>query len=128
MNTTPRLTIAELRALKQPSIKKPFSYRDRHLHNIRLTLDNLNVNHADEYQFHPTRKWKFDIAIHELKIAIEYEGIAGGRSRHTEIEGYTQDCEKYNAAQILGWIVLRFTAKNIKQAREVVIAAINSRG
>jgi very-short-patch-repair endonuclease len=126
MNTTERLTVAEFRAIKKPV--RSFRYRDKHLNFIRTELDAMKVNHADEYKFHPTRKWKFDIAIHELKIAIEYEGIAGGRSRHTEIVGYTGDCDKYNAAQILGWIVLRFTAKNIKQAREVVIAAINSRG
>jgi len=59
------------------------------------------------------------VAIPALKVAVEYEGIYG-KSRHTTMSGYTGDCEKYNEAQILGWRVLRFTAKNIRKAFEPV--------
>jgi len=65
-----------------------------------------------EYVFHHIRKWRFDWAITELKIAIEYEGVFAKRSRHLSYKGYTGDCDKYNAANILGWKVLRYTAKN----------------
>jgi very-short-patch-repair endonuclease len=66
-----------------------------------------------ELKFHPTRRWRFDWAIEKWKVAIEYEGIYGGKkSRHTTVSGYTKDTEKYNEAAKLGWRVLRYTAKN----------------
>lgn len=68
--------------------------------------------YVEELEFHPDRKFRFDWAIPSLKIAIEYEGVFAKKSRHTTISGYTMDCEKYNLAQISGWKVLRYTAKN----------------
>lgn len=75
-------------------------------------------NFVAEYAFDANRRWRFDFAIPDIKVAIEYEGImvteaTGGKSRHTTADGYTADCEKYNAAAIAGWVVLRYTAKNI---------------
>ena len=61
-----------------------------------------------EYRFHPTRRWRFDFAWPELKIAIELEGGVYSRGRHTRGKGYEQDCEKYNQAVLHGWRVLRF--------------------
>lgn len=62
------------------------------------------------------RKFRFDWAVegNSLKIAIEYEGIMSGKSRHTTVTGYSKDAEKYNMAAALGWKVLRFTALNYK--------------
>lgn len=71
-------------------------------------------NYVEEHQFHHVRKFRFDWAIIDLKIAIEYEGVFSKKSRHTTIKGFTMDCEKYNLAQIEGWIVLRYTAKNYR--------------
>lgn len=68
-----------------------------------------------EYKFNPQRKWRFDFAIPEMKIGIEYEGLMSAKSRHTTITGFSNDTEKYNAAQALGWRVLRYTALNYKQ-------------
>lgn len=61
-----------------------------------------------EYKFHKTRKWRFDFAYPERKIAIEVEGGTYSRkSRHTSPLGYRKDCEKYNTANALGWHVYR---------------------
>jgi len=68
-----------------------------------------------EHKFHPTRRWRADFAIPELRILIEYEGINSAKSGHTTITGYTSNCEKYNQAAILGWRVLRYTFKNYSQ-------------
>lgn len=68
-----------------------------------------------EHFFHPERKWRFDFALPDQKIGIEYEGINSNKSRHTTLVGFTGDTEKYNAAQALGWKVIRFTAKNYKK-------------
>ncbi len=68
-----------------------------------------------EFKFHETRKWRADFAIPELNCLIEFEGILNcSKSRHTTATGYTGDCNKYNEASILGYIVLRFTALNHK--------------
>lgn len=64
-----------------------------------------------EYRFHPKRKWRFDFADPFQKIAIELEGGVWTGGRHTRPEGFTKDCEKYNAAALLGWRVFRFTTK-----------------
>ncbi len=68
----------------------------------------------EEYQFHKERKWRFDYYHPETKQAYEYEGIFSQKSRHTNLNGFTNDCDKYNEAQRLGIKVFRFTAKNIK--------------
>lgn len=75
---------------------------------------NLITDFCEELRFHHKRKFKFDWAIQDLKIAIEYEGLMSNKSGHTTVTGYTSDCEKYNLAQIEGWTVLRYTALNYK--------------
>jgi len=63
-----------------------------------------------EYKFADGRKWAFDFAWPEKKIAVEIEGgTAFGKSRHSRGEGFEKDVRKYNAAALLGWRVLRFT-------------------
>lgn len=86
----------------------------RGLKEIKLILQLMKVDFVSEYKFHETRQWRFDISIPSLKIAIEYEGIMSRKSRHTTVTGYAKDCEKYNAATIAGWRVLRYNAINYK--------------
>ena len=78
---------------------------------IKNQLQIMKVNFITEYEFLDGRKFRFDIIIHSLKIAIEYEGIYAKKSRHTNKSGYAVDCEKYNQAVIEGWRMLRYTAK-----------------
>lgn len=75
---------------------------------------------VQEHRFHPERKWRFDFALPENKVAIEYEGLFSEKSGHTTIGGYTKDVEKYNEAQALGWRVIRFTAKDYKKVIETL--------
>lgn len=84
---------------------------------IELCLKWNEVKFETEYKFSDKRKFRFDYAIPEHKIAIEYEGVYQnhtGKSRHTTVTGYSRDCEKYNLAVIEGWRVLRYTAKNVQ--------------
>ena len=67
-----------------------------------------------EYRFHPTRKWRFDFAHVETMICIELEGGVWSGGRHVRGQGFISDCEKYNAAQLLGWRVFRFTTDMLK--------------
>lgn len=85
---------------------------------IMNILRSYNIPFVEEHKFHPTRRFKFDIAIVNWKIAIEYEGLVSDISRHTTIAGYTNDTTKYNLAQLEGWKVLRYTTKNYHQFKE----------
>ena len=74
---------------------------------------------VEEYKFHPTRKWKFDYAVPEFKIAFEYEGGVYSKGQgHLSATVYSKNCEKYNAAALLGWSVYRFTNPMIGIASE----------
>ena len=99
----------------------------RPLTEIKLMLQLMNVDFVAEHKFHEERKWRFDIAIPSLKIAIEYEGIMSRKSRHTTVTGYTKDCEKYNAATIAGWRVLRYNVFNYRSAGADVESIIGRR-
>jgi hypothetical protein len=68
--------------------------------------------YVTEHQFDDKRRFRFDWAIPDLKLAIEYEGIFSEKSGHTTVNGYTKDVKKYNLATIQGWKVLRYTALN----------------
>lgn len=66
-----------------------------------------------EYQFMTSRKWRFDYAWTDLKVAIEYNGIIYvpksknmSKTGHTTITGLADDYEKLGEAQIRNWIVL----------------------
>jgi len=60
-----------------------------------------------EVSFHPSRKWRFDYAWPAAKIALEVEGGVWTQGRHTRGSGFVKDMDKYNAAAVLGWRVLR---------------------
>lgn len=60
------------------------------------------------------RKWRFDFAWPEKKIAVEIEGGVRAMGRHQRPEGFSNDIQKYNRAVMLGWRVLRFTGRMVK--------------
>jgi very-short-patch-repair endonuclease len=67
-----------------------------------------------EHQFLKERKFRFDFAWPDLRVAVEMEGIViGGQGRHQTAIGYERDCEKYNLATLNGWRILRYTPKKI---------------
>jgi len=80
---------------------------------IALMLRTAKVEFVREYKFHPTRKWRADFSIPEAKVLLEYEGGIFSGGAHTRGVHYSSDCQKYNAAVILGWRVLRYTAKEL---------------
>lgn len=77
---------------------------------------------AREHVFHPTRKWRFDYAFLGPKLAVEIEG----QGRHQTYVGFRGDCEKYNAAVLQGWRVLRFVAAERKHIDEWVDTTVRA--
>jgi hypothetical protein len=66
-----------------------------------------------EYRFHGSRKWCFDWAWPEKKVAVEIEGAVFTQGRHTRGVGFMKDMEKYNAAVLLDWRILRCTPEQV---------------
>jgi len=73
-----------------------------------------------EFRFHPTRKWRSDFAFPDKMLLVEFEGGVYTQGRHTRGAGFEGDCEKYNAAALLGYVVMRFTAKHVKGGTAIV--------
>lgn len=77
---------------------------------------------AREYQFDTARRWRFDFAWPDAMIAVEVEGGTHAGGRHTRGDGYARDCEKYNAAALAGWRLLRFPGEHVRSG--VAIATV----
>lgn len=68
---------------------------------------------VSEYRFAPPRKWLFDFAWVDAKIALEIEGGVWSGGRHTRPKGFLGDIEKYNAAALAGWRLIRITPEQL---------------
>lgn len=90
---------AEIRKAKQNKLTNRFLFLWRALNGPALVA---------EHRFHDTRKWRFDFCSPTCRVAIELEGGVWKDGAHTRGKHYTSDCEKYNAAAMAGWCVLRF--------------------
>jgi len=76
---------------------------------VAYVKQETGVKLVKEYKFHPKRRWKFDYACPERKIAIEVEGGVWNNGRHTRGKGFIGDIEKYNNASVMGWTLIRVT-------------------
>ena len=72
-----------------------------------------------EYRFAPPRKWRLDFAWPDHLVAVEIEGAVWTGGRHTRGAGFTNDCEKYSAASIAGWTLLRVTGEHIRNGQAI---------
>lgn len=68
-----------------------------------------------EYKFHPDRKWRFDLAWPEDKVAIEFQGGAWVKGAHTRGKHFEADCEKFSVAATMGWRLLLCTYDQVKR-------------
>lgn len=82
-----------------------------------------------EHRFHPERRWRFDLAFPRLMVAFEREGGTWGKGAHVRGKHYASDCEKYNAAAIAGWTVIRATVDMIRKGAALadLFAALTAR-
>lgn len=69
-----------------------------------------------EHTFHPTRKWRFDLAWPAAMVAMEIDGGVWTRGRHNRPAGFLRDMEKINAAVVLGWRVVRTTPDKLRSS------------
>lgn len=69
--------------------------------------------YVTELVFHNGRRWRFDFAWPEVKVALEIEGGVWVNGGHNRGAIYTSNCEKYNEALFDGWRVFRLTPDQI---------------
>ena len=67
-----------------------------------------------EHRFDFDRRWRFDLAWPDDKIAVEVEGGIWIDGRHVRGKGFEADAIKYNRAQMLGWKVFRYSTGQVK--------------
>jgi very-short-patch-repair endonuclease len=63
--------------------------------------------YVTEHRFHPTKRWRFDYAWPDAKVALEIEGGIFTRGAHVRPRGIADDIDKANAAAHLGWRLFR---------------------
>lgn len=64
------------------------------------------------------RKWLFDFAWPDVKLAVEVQGgIWMKHGAHNTGTAITRDAEKGNEAALLGWMVLHVTREHIEEGQ-----------
>lgn len=74
-----------------------------------------------EWRFHPTRRWRLDLAFPNRRLAVECEGGVWSGGRHTRPSGYLGDLEKYNTLSVLGWRLIRVTPQMIEDGEALAL-------
>lgn len=82
-------------------------------------LKTLKIEFEQEFEFHPKRKWRADFHLVGKKILVEVEGAIWSGGRHTRGKGYIGDMEKYNAATMMGFQVIRFSTDQVKSGHAI---------
>lgn len=114
-------SIAKTKKSRQTAAKPPM----RDVFTVICKTD-LKVECVKEFKFHPVRKWRFDYAVPEYKIALEVEGGVWTGGRHISPKGFLGDIEKYNTATLMGWRVFRTTPDDLykKKTLDLMKSAI----
>lgn len=71
-----------------------------------------------EYRF-CERRWRFDFAWPDRKLAVECEGGIWQNGRHNRGKGFAADCEKYSVAALFNWRVIRVTGAMIRSGQAI---------
>ena len=91
--------VREEQAPEPPAV--PVSRFERLLRSVGLPAP------VREHRFHAVRRWRFDYAWPEQRVALEVDGGVWTGGRHTRGAGFIKDIEKLNAATFAGWRVVR---------------------
>lgn len=76
---------------------------------LQMHLKELGLETELEFMFHSIRRWRFDLACLEHRIAFECNGHFQGKHG----AGWSSDAEKINMAQVIGWRVFVFSNREV---------------
>jgi len=85
----------------------------------QLQSAKLHDDCVRELVFAPPRKWRFDFAWPEQRIAVEIEGGSWVQGAHVRGGHFESDIEKYNAATERGWQVYRFSSDMVEDGSAI---------
>ncbi len=120
------ISLAEYRRIYKPKrkAKRPASVKKERVVSegeaiLSQHLRTLKIEFEQEFKFHPTRKWRADFHLKDKKILVEVEGGIWSNGRHTRGKGYLGDLDKYNAATMMGYQVIRFSTEQVKSGKAI---------
>jgi len=79
-----------------------------------------------QVRFHSKRRWKFDFAFEDIKLAIEIHGGTYSRGAHSRGPHQRKDFEKWSIAGIDRWVILHFDTKDVQGKQRVALNRIIS--
>lgn len=76
------------------------------------------------------RRWRFDFAWPQFRVALEVDGLTTKLGRHQTIAGMREDMRKGNNALILGWSVIHCEQSMVRsgEALKALEAVLLTRG
>ena len=100
-------------------------------YDIRIVLKwfaEHNLFPVAEHRFCPDRKWRFDFAWVDQKVALEVQGGLFTNGRHSRGPALLKEHEKLNQAARDGWRILYTIPQNLcmSETVEMVKGAIGS--
>jgi very-short-patch-repair endonuclease len=66
-----------------------------------------------EWRFHPTRKWRLDLAFIDQRVCLEVQGGIFIQGRHSRGAAMLKEWEKLNTLATMGWRVLYCQPKDV---------------
>ena len=109
VNTTGGRVVTNVTKLRVVSQKARAAMRERaFLANLAAAGVPVPI---PEHRFHSARKWRFDYAWPDVGLALEVDGGIWVQGRHSRGSGQVKEMEKFNAAAVDGWRILRVTPK-----------------
>ena len=94
------------------------------IHRAGLPAPAPEYHFAPEVDGKPVRQWRFDLAWPAEQIAVELEGSLFTGGRHGGARSSIRDVEKYNAAALLGWRVIRTVPAMVKSGAALVLVEV----
>lgn len=101
-----------------PPIRKRSSQHEDHLAQL-IKLHRLPAP-SREFRF-CERRWRVDFCWPDEMVAVEVEGGVWINGRHNRGAGFVNDIQKYNRAQIMGYMLLRVTGDMIKSGEAIAL-------
>lgn len=119
MRTKPRHSTVRESAAKAPTQKAEsrVDYKAELLQQFAL----VGIKVEPEFKFCKGRKWSADWRVIGTNILVEFEGGLFQKSKggHSSVSGILRDIEKYNAAALEGYTVIRVAPNHVRSGEAV---------
>lgn len=90
---------------------------------LRVTLVLGGLDPVPQYDVRAADgRWlaRVDLAFPDARVAIEYDG----KQVHSQADVFTRDRQRQNALVAAGWVVLRYTAEDLRLRRPAIVLEV----